>query len=541
MKKLLTVLFVVAMALGALVGCGSNEPKGEQVFVYGASGEIKYLDPSFADDAISNNVLKQVYEGLFSFKPDGSLQNELCASYTISDDGLVYTFKLIDANWSDGQPITAQHFVDGIKHAIGYGPDSYYSAFIYKYVTGGDKVLATMTKTGAGVKVADLPEIGVKALDDKTLEITLVKKTPFFLQLMMQNVFLPIRAEFAQDNSSAWAADPKVPTNGAFKLESFNEKEEVVLVKNPNYRNASKVSLDKIIFKVMPDQEAQLSAFQAGELTFASGVPSSVIKAYDGKPEFFVIDPYVINYFVTLQASGATNKALADVRVRKALSMAINRDDLLKVLDSGSTKYALYGFVPKGIAGIEGDFREEQDKVLRLSDTNVEEAKKLLAEAGYGNGLKLTYYYNKNQLHDDVAQAIQAQWKAIGVDVELKTGEIRTFFSERTKGKYEMARHANSADYLDPYVYLEMYESANDPANIVHDAKYDAMLTAANAEGDVKKRMQMLHEAENYFVNEMAYVIPLFGYASPELCKAGVKGIASSPDGAKVLRYVTLP
>lgn len=540
MKKIIAILFASVLVITSLVAC-SSAPKGEQVFTYALGGEPSYLDPSLAGDAVSNYVLKQIYEGLFSFDTDGNLVNELCKEYTISEDGLVYTFTLVDdGKWSDGKAITAEDFVFGMKRSMGYGPDSYYASYLYKYITGGDVVQAMLEKDGV-VKYADMPEVGIKAIDEKTLEITLMKKVPYFVILMMQNTFLPIRSEWAQDNVSAWANDPAVATNGAFKIETINEKEEVVLVKNPNYRNASKVSLDKIVFKVMPDQEAQLAAFQAEEIDYASNVPSSVIKSYAGKPELFRINPYVINYFVTLQASGKTHKALADVRVRKALSKAINRDDLLKIMDAGDTRYALYGFVPVGIAGVDGDFRLEQDAKLKLSDTDVEGAKALLAEAGYASGLKFTYYYNKNQMHDDVAQAIQAMWKEIGVDVTLKTGEIRAFFDDRTAGKYELARHANSADYLDPYIYLEMYQSNNDPAKIVNDPKYDQMLADANAENDPAKRLEMLHAAENYFVNEMAYVIPLFGYANPLLKKAGITGLATSPDGAVVMRYIKLP
>lgn len=552
MKKLLKLMGVFALVVGILTGCSSapKEDAGDantntgttaaNELVVAIGGEPTYLDPAIAGDAVSNYVTKQMYEGLFSVKPDGSLQNELCESFTVSEDGLVYTYTLTDANWSDGQPITAEDFVYGMKRSIAYGSaDAYYGSFLTKTVKGGAEASAVVDAAGQ-VLIEELPELGIKALDDKTLEITLEKPVPYFNQLLVQGATYPIRSDFAEEKVSAWADSKDVPVSGAFMFESRNASEEIVLVKNPNYRNADQVTLEKITFKIMPDGVAQLNAFKAGELDFAMAPSAETAKTYEGKPELFTIDPYVINYFVTVNAGSNAPEALQDANVRKALSMAVDRDELIAIIDAGETYYPLYGFIPRGMAGVNGDFREEQDAVLKLSDTNVEEAKALMAKAGYDetNPLTLTYYYNDSDLHRTVAQVLQEQWKRIGVNVELKTAEVRVFFDDRTNANFELARHANSADYLDPMIYLEMYMRAGQgTTKVVDDQKYEDLIAAANAESDPKVRLEKLHDAENYFVNEMAYIIPLFGYTNPELLRQGITGIETSPDGAVNFRY----
>ncbi len=545
MKKLLLILLV---ALLALTGCSSStneDPDApvEKVFTYALGGEPTYLDPAIAGDAVTNKVVSQMYEGLFGVNESGELVNELAESYTVSEDGLVYTFKLIDANWSDGQPITAHDFVYGIKRAVGYGPtDAYYSSFITKNVEGGKEASALLSES-VNVAIADLPEMGVVAIDDKTLEITIQKDTPYFVSLLTQGTFFPMREDYAVEAESAWANEVGTPVTGAFMVESISDKEEIVLVPNPNYRLADEVTLDKIVFKIMPDADAQLNAFKAGEIDFAELVPSSAIHTYDGTDEFFTIDPYVINYFVTINTGDKAPEALKDVNVRKALNYAVDRESLLAVLDAGSTQYALHGIVPKGIPGATGDFRTEADDVALLSEYNKEEAIRLLTEAGYTteNPLEISYYYNDSTMHRDVAQVLQAQFKEVGVDLELKTGEIRVFFDDRTNSDYELARHANSADYLDPMIYLEMYlRSSQGTTPAVNDPVYDQMVADANLEKDPVKRMEMLHAAEEYFVAEQAYIIPLFGYTNPMLISTNVSNLGSSPDGALDMRFVEI-
>ena len=274
----------------------------------------------------------------------------------------------------------------------------------------------------------------------------------------------------------------------------------------------------------------------------ALSVDAAVVSSLYGDKADFIKTNSVINYYVQMNsAAWSSAPALADVRVRRALQLALDRDAIVAALDAGEAYYALYGYVPKGMAGVNGDFREEVDNDKPYVSYNVEEAKKLLAEAGYGldNPLNLVYKYNSNNMHDTVAQVMQQQWAAIGVNVTFETLEVQTFFAERDEnGNYELARGAMSADYMDPTTFLCMLISSAQQKPVVTDSKYDGLIAAAEATLDPTERLQKLHEAEKYLVEEMAYTIPVFGYASVYLVNPNASGIGFDPVGNVYLEYV---
>ncbi|MEF9961222.1 MAG: peptide ABC transporter substrate-binding protein [Erysipelotrichaceae bacterium] len=534
MKKLTKIAMSTLLLATVLSGCGGGSERPKDEMIIAAGGDVKDLDPAIASDSISNNVLVDMYDGLFEYDETGNLNPQLCDSYTLSDDKLTYTFKLKDAKWSDGKEITADDFVYGIKRSATYGPRAYYAHFVY------DNVVGTKDAFDKNLKVAEVGDEGVKAIDKKTLQINLVAPTPYFLSLLTSGVYYPARPDIAKEKKSTWANKPGYPTSGAFSVKSYNAKDKIELVKNDKYVNAKKVFMKKLTFKVMPDQQAQLQAFKTGEVDLATSVPADVSVNKDYKKTLYTIDPFVINYYITINATGE-NKALQDVRVRKALMMSTDRASVLKVLNGGKLQYELYGFIPKGIPDATGDFRGNADKESKYAGYDIEQAKALLAEAGYSkeNPLKLTYKTNANQMHSDVIQTLQASWKKIGIEVEISQMEVQAFFDARDDGDFEIARHAMTADYMDPTAYLDMYKSTSQKTAVVNDATYDGLLAQAAAEGDPAARMAILHQAEKYLVEEQAYVIPVFGYSDPMLLKEGIKGIQANPAGHYNLSFVT--
>ena len=538
-KKIGLFALILAMSL-SLVACGGGdeEPEAptEVTFTYAIGGEPDVLDPAVGSDNVTSAITNQIYFPLFSIGADGSLVYDAVESYTVSDDGLVYTFTLVEENfWSDGEKVTAEDYVFGMKRSVGMGAaDSYYSYFITDYVKNAKAYGEAMAD------IADMVDIGIEAVDEKTIVVTLEKPTVYFVNLMTAGVFYPLRAEFATEHDSTWSLDATVPTNGPFQTTKIDSAEEIIMVRNEFFPFADQVKFDTIVAKVMPDMDAQLLAFQNGEIDMATSVSTDVTSIYDGKEELVITDS-VINYFVLFNAYSESAPALADVNVRKALQLAINRDDIILALDAGDTYYPLFGFIPKGFAGATGDFREEQDASNVLVKTDPEAAKALLAEAGYdaSNPLKFTYYYNQSATHDLVAQVIQQQWANVGIEVTLKTGEIRTFFDDRTNGLFELARHAMSADYMDVSTYLDMATSWNQAGVAWGDATYDEMILASQGETDPAVRIQMLHDAETYLVQEQAYTVPLFGYSSIYLIKAGTTGILYNPQGSYSLAYAS--
>lgn len=533
MKKLLSSLLCFAMVLG-LTACGDAGREDKTTLYAAQGGDIEIMDPAIVDDSVTANVLNQMYEGLYKLDQNGNpVANVATGDAEVSADGLTYTITLKEGiKWSDGQPLVAGDFIYAWKRAAAMGTaDAYYSQFINKIKNGGD---------GSTLKSMDeLKDFGAVAETDTKIVITLKEKCAYFQSLLTSTVFYPVRKDAVEKDGgnplkSNWADRTDIPTNGAFTATYIDSKDRVELTKNANYHSADQVKLEKIEFKVMADASSQTSAFQADEIQWASTVNLETANADETlKAQLYEIKPFVCNYFVLFNAGDEAalgNEVLKDVEIRKAIAMGLNREEIVKASGKGQYAYPLYNLVPEGIPGVEGDFTTENGKYA--PEYNAEEAKKILTAKGYTaeNPLKLSYYYNDSPMHKDVAQAMQASLKAINVDLQLKVGELQTFFADRDEGKFELARHAMTADFLDPMAYLSMYYGKNTAANTVDDTKYEAMIDAAEKLTGAD-RTKKLAEAEKYLVQEMQYVVPLFGYSDPFLCASDLKGITSSPEG----------
>ncbi len=541
--KRLSCLSLAAMMTLTLTACGGDggETSGtlSDTFTYAISGEPTQLDPAVGSDSVTSYILNQIYYPLFIIGEDGSLQNEACEDYEVSDDGLTHTFHLTENNyWSDGEQVTAADYVYGMKRAIGMGAaDSYYSYFLADYVLNAKAHNDNMSD------VADMDDVGIVATDDFTIQITLSSPCPYFVNLMPAGVFYPLREEFSPEHDSSWADDPTVPTNGAYQTTKIDSADEYVMVKNEHFAHADDVVTETLVAKVMSDPDAQLVAFQTGEIDFATGVNNQVTKVYEGQPELLLSDS-VINYYIMLNAYSEDTPALQDVRVRRAIQLGIDRTELVTALDAEDVYYELYGYVPKGFEGVNGDFREEADAENKLVYTDKDEARSLMEAAGYNenNRLQLTYYTNQAADHSTIAQVIQVQLADIYIDVTLKTGEIRTFFDDRENGLFDMARGAMSADYMDVSTFLDMAASWTQYGHVTWgDEAYDTMINESRTIEDNTERLELLHDAETYLVEEMAYTVPLFGYKQICLGKQGVSGYISSPQGNHVFWYIQVP
>lgn len=544
MKKVLALILAAVMML-SLVACGgtSNENTDgastgsvKDTFVFAMGGTPEMLDPSIATDSVTATPLQLIYNNLYNLNEAGEAVPNAVEKCDISSDGLVYTLKLVDGNkWSDGQPVLASEYAYGAKRSLGMGSAlSYYCYFISDYVLNAAQY--------EGADVADMTDIGIVADDEaNTLTITLNAPCTYFTSLLTSNVFTAVRPDFATEHESTWADSTDVPTNGAYHPTKIASNEELIMEKNPNFIHADKVVTNTIILKTMEDMDAQLMAYQNGEIDMASSIDAAVAGSVYGGQADLIKTNSVINYYVQMNsASWSSAPALSDVRVRRALQLALDRDEIVAALDAGEAYYPLYGYVPKGMAGVNGDFREEADANPYVY-TDIEEAKKLMEEAGYNesNRLSLVYKYNSNTMHDTVAQVMQQQWKEIYVDVTFETLEVQTFFAERDEnGNYELARGAMSADYMDPTTFLCMLITSAQQKPVVTDEKYDGLIAEAEAIMDPAARLEKLHEAEKYLVEEMAYTIPVFGYSTLYLLNPNTTGIGYDPVGNIYLEYV---
>ena len=542
MKKLLVLLLSLLMIVSLAACSGSNnggggdngggtEPVAEdKVFKYAIGDSPNYLDPAIASDSIGSYVINQFYYPLYYFSPTGILP-AAAADTKVSDDGLVYTIKINANNWSDGQPVKADDFVYGPKHALSLGDaEVSYLAWITDYIVNA--------KDYVGKSTDEMTDLGIKALDDETVEYTLVKPCSFFTSLLWGGIYYPLRPDFAPSGDYTWANTVGYPTCGAFTPTYIDPAEKISSVKNVNWFDADKVKVSGLECLVITDMESQLMAYQTEEIDFATSLSAGTVsKLYDDK-ELFASGN--VNYYMELnmRPETAKNEALLDVNVRKAILYGVDRQAIVDAIDAGTIYYPLYGFVPHGIVDpTDGDFRTTGGD---LCSYDQEAAKKYLAEAGYSvdNPLELEYYYNQNTTHDTVAAVLKEQLAAIGINLTLKTGDVRTFFDDRdNQANFEAARGAMSADYNDSLTYLDMatytYQTKASWGDTVYD---ELMLEIASMSG--QERIAKLHEAEKYLVEDQAMVIPLFGYGSACLRKPYVTGDFDNGQGNSIFWYV---
>ncbi|MBQ1757878.1 MAG: peptide ABC transporter substrate-binding protein [Erysipelotrichaceae bacterium] len=541
-KKLLALVLAILMAL-TLTACGGgggggdkpSEPTFKKTFTYSVGGEPTYMDPARCGDSVTAEIHNEIWYPLFYLTEDGSPAKGDCIDYTIDDSGTVYTFKLDpNAKWSDGVALTADQYVYGIKRCIGMGyEDVGYLTMITNYIVNAE--------AHVGDAVADMDDVGVKALDDYTLEITLNAKCPFFVSLLPTQVFAAVRSEFAPEKDSEWSNTVGYPTTGAFVPTKIDSASEYILEKNPYFALADQVYCDKLIAKIMPSMEASQMAFQTGEIDYDTSADSSATKVADLADAIDIHGN--INYYMNINCY-TSNEALQNVEIRRALQLGIDRSAFVTALDAGDVYYELYGFLPVGIPDFNGDFRTNQDNEHKLVYTDKEAAKAIMEKYGYGpdNTLKLEYYYNQNAMHDTVSAVIKEQLKDIYVDVTLKTAELRTFFDDRSYGRYDLARNAFSADYMDPWNYLELMAIYNDPEGrtFFGDETYDKLLfESMELEGEA--RFAKLHEAETYAIETMCFNVPLFGYGSVSLQKPGTTGVINNPQANHIFWFVKCP
>jgi oligopeptide transport system substrate-binding protein len=544
-KKLVSLFLVIGMLFSVVACTGSNtpeEPTGptettyKTTFTYSVGGEPTYIDPAKCGDSVTAEIQNEVWLTLFYLGEDGSSVPSGCESYTVSDDNLTYTFKLReDTAWSDGVPVTADQYVYGIKRCLTLGSGEVgYLNMISDYILNAEKY--------DGVPVAEQTDLGVKAVDDYTLEITLKSVCPYFVSMLPTQVFCPLREDIAPENDYTWSGTVGYPTSGAFVPTKIDSASEYVMVKNPNWYGAKDVVVETMTAKIMPSMEASQTAFLTGEIDYDTSAGSEAMQVAELQDCIHICGS--INYYMNFNMYDGA-EALQDVRVRRAIQLGIDRQSFVTAFDSGDLYYELNGFIPVGLPGANGDFRTEADADHKLVYTDKEAARALMEEAGFSetNRLKLGYYYNQNSMHDTAAAIIASELKDIYIDVELKTAELRTFFDDRSYGRYDMARNAFSADYMDPWNFLELMAIYNDSEKYgTHygDETFDEKLLAT-MEMTGEERMAALHDAEAYAIEEACFNCPLFGYGTVSLQRPGTTGVMTNPQANHIFWFVKCP
>lgn len=516
-KKFIVALSMLMVCTSIFTGCGSKSEgenttveagalATEQTLRINLGGDPLTLDPQLNSASDGNQVINNAFEGLMR-EVDGEIVPAIAESYTVSDDGLVYTFKLRDSKWSDGEPVTAKDF----EYAWKRGADPK-NASEYMYIFESANIL-NAAAIGKGEKSID--ELGVKALDEKTLEVTLAVPTEYFLELCAFGTFMPVR-EDKVDETGAWAKEPeKAVSNGPFHLTEYKMGDQLVYSKNEHYWDAENVTIDKVIFYMIVDQSTAHTKFTSGELDVNEYIPSDELPKLMAEDPTLHVFPRIGTYYFALNMN---TEVLQDVKVRQALNYAIDREQIVNEAVKGGQKPA-YGYMPEGIKDSNGDgFAQKGGEFFGIK-ADVEKAKALLAEAGYPNGEgfpTIELIYNTNESHKKIAEAVQEMLRQnLGINVNLTNQEWAVYQTTTNNNDFEhLARRAWIGDYNDPQTMLEIFESANGQ-NIgrYNNPEFDkAMAASRTVMGE--ERLNHLYDAYNILMQDLP-LIPVYYYTYP--------------------------
>lgn len=533
MKKRMTAVLLLAVLLCSTVlsGCVTARPEGEDSgknITVAISSDTGTMDPagSIALTYLAYSV--SALDELLTYGEDGEIEYRAAKSYEVNEDATVWTFHLReDAQWSDGSPVTSGDFLNTITRALDPASGSGYANYLFPIEN------AEAIYNGE----ADMSALGVETPDDYTLIFRLSEPCVYFLDLLRLPVYTPSCAEYADSVDSGWDKDPETSlANGPFRLAEYVPEQYFVLEKNEYYWNADAVNLDTITYRFFDDTQSMANAYEAGEVDVATSLSSTVMEAYEGQEDLYVADQIATRYiYMNLNVT-----PLNDVRVREALNLAINREELCRIV--GSDTEPTYNLVAKYMTDRStGEYFV--DGAAQPFEENVQRAQELLAEAGYPNGEgfpELTYYYPTLEMDSDTAQVIQEQLKEnLNITINLEAQELQANYSTRYSGNFDLCRMNWTADFADPYTYLSMILS-NSTYNCsgINDPEYDAIVEQSNSESDPVKRAELLHQAEQLAVGEQFYIIPLFAMKSVNLVSPDITGIRQIPaSGALEYRY----
>jgi len=519
-SRLCAAVLVVAFVLASFTGCGRKETpvargNREQVLYLGNGSEPKGLDPHLVTGVTEHNVIAALLEGLVSEDPrDLHPVPGVAESWDVSQDGKRYAFRLrTDARWSNGDPVTAENFVYSFRRMLTPELAAEYAYMLYP--------LKNAEKFNTG-KVADFAKVGAKATDARTLVLELENPTPYFLELLNHYSWWPVHPPTIEkfggiaNRESRWTRPESFVGNGPFILKTWEVNRHIVVTRNPSYWDAAAVRLNEIHFLPIDSADTEERAFRDGSLHVTGTVPLHRIDDYRRRePDQIRFDTYLGTYFYRFNV---TKPPLDDRRVRLALGLVINREDITRFILKAGQQPA-YHFTPPGTAGYTSTSQLE---------ANDDRARELLAEAGYPNGEgfpALSLLFNTSEAHRTIAEAIQQMWKReLNVDITLRNQEWKVYLDSVKRLDYQVARAAWIGDYNDPNTFLDMWVTGGGNNRTGwSNAEYDELLKQASRTATQEARFKRFQSAEALLLEE-APIIPIYFYVRSMLIQPSVRG-----------------
>ncbi|MEG0457756.1 MAG: peptide ABC transporter substrate-binding protein, partial [Oscillospiraceae bacterium] len=498
-------------------GCtsGTSDTTGKQLSV-NVGPEPDTIDPALNSSVDGGTIIIHLFEGLMIRDKDGKIQPGQTETYTISEDKLTYTFTLRKGlKWSDGKDLKASDFTYAWNRAVNPNTAADYEnmfAVIKGYsatYAEGDTAEQKKQKDEAVIAAKKENKALEIVADDAagTIKVTLNSVCPYFLELCAFPTYMPVRKDVVEANPEKWATDAATYiSNGSYKMKEWIHNSKIVMEKNKNYWDVEKIGPDTINFVLMEDDASRLSAYKNNELQFIDDMPQDELDALKKQSDFYK-KPQLGTYYISFNTKKAP---LDNAKIREALLLAINRqficDNIGKTGQIPAGAYVPYGLTD---ADITKEFREVGKKEYFAAtdyEGNLEKAKKLLAEAGYPEGKgfpAIEYLYNEGTQHQQIGEAIQNDWKKLGIEVKLVSQEWSVFLNSRKNGDYFVARNGWLGDYNDPISYLDMWITGggNNDAQW-SNAQYDQLIKQIKASSDNAERMKLMNQAEDINFSE---------------------------------------
>ncbi|PXW72211.1 oligopeptide transport system substrate-binding protein [Loktanella sp. PT4BL] len=485
----------------------------DQTFTYRVGDESPSIDPGLVEDVDGAAVVRDLFEGLYNQDAAGNLVPGVALSHEVSDDGLVYTFTLRDnAMWSNGDTVTAGDFVYAWQRAASPALASPYSWYIE----------LMSIENGAAVIAGDMEPsaLGVTAIDDTTLEVRLSQPLPYFPQMLTHGTTFPVHQATVEEFGNDWVLPENMVSNGAYVLTEFVPQERLVRERNPMYWDNDNTIIERVVKLVVPDENVALTRYLAGELDLTDVPAGQFPRLSEQYPDQAVSVPMACSYYYMFNLRDGASPEIQDPNVRKALSLAIDRDIIVNNVLAGGQK-AAYTFTHWATAGF------ETPDIPMATMTQAERnamAVELLTEAGYGsdNPLSIDLVYNTNDSHRSVAIAISQMWKqTLGVDTTLANQEWQTFLEARSNGDFEVARGGWCADYNEASTFLDLMQSESG----YNDSKYvnpevDALLAEAKTSANPQANYDRVEE----FIAQDTPIIPIYHYAAVDMFAENLEG-----------------
>ncbi|MEJ8567931.1 peptide ABC transporter substrate-binding protein [Elongatibacter sediminis] len=486
----------------------------EQVIYRGNGEEPQTLDPHLAEGVPASNILRDLFEGLTTESPGGDIVPGAAMRWNISRDGRTYTFYLRrGATWSNGDPLTAADFVYSLRRAADPRTAANNAAMLSPILNAPDVIRGRMAPD----------QLGVTALDEYSLQITLADPTPYFLGLLAHSIAYPVHRPSVEDHGDRFSRAGNLVSNGAFTLNRWDVRSAIELERNPNYRAFDEVVLERVLYLPIEDLSSEVKQFRAGELDWTYEVPHN---QFDWLRRHYadelVISPWLGSYFFGFNLS--REPFIENPDLRRALVLAVDRDIITdKVTRFGEEPS--YVLVPPGIDDYDPAVPEYAAWTQAERDA---EAKRLYQQAGYSaeRPLEVELRYNTSENHKKIALAIASMWKqTLGVRTTLINEEWKVFLQNREqKVLTQIFRAGWISDYNDPYSFLELFRTGHGQNDYAYsNESFDALLEEVARERVPARRNRMMHEAERLLLEDSP-IIPVYTYVTKRLVDRHVRG-----------------